>query len=56
VTLAVGASASPSRVSLPGSVTGFARPSNLVRRVALPSAVVFELYLGLRDAAGATAL
>jgi hypothetical protein len=55
-TLTVGASAAPSRVSLSGSVARFAKPANLVRRVAPSSKVDFELYLGLRDAAGATAL
>ena len=56
LTLSVVASAAPSRVSLSGSVAGFARPANLVRRVAASSEVDFELYLGLRDAAGASAL
>ena len=56
LTLSVSASAAPSRVSLSGSVAGFARPANLVRHVAASSKVDFELYLGLRDAAGASAL
>ena len=55
LTTVAGAATSPSRVSLANSVEPFAIPAHLARSVGPTSRVRFDLYLGLRDPAGAEA-
>ncbi len=50
------AGAAPRRVTLTDSRAGFARPANLVRWVPPTRRITFQVYLGLRDPAGAEAL
>jgi subtilase family serine protease len=53
VSAALPAAGSPRRLSLRGSAAPYARSGNLVRAARARETVDFELYLGLRDRAGA---